>query len=188
MPTEIYEVDNPFVVAFAVDADLKWNETIQKEVTKRKIEQKGTVSDFIADTPDVASLDGMITGMAVDPFPPVPNKLANARDSLKQLIDKNQVVLVLNDTFAGYLAITRSDINVSVDEGIALRVSLAFQEMTLVTTGTAQVPASKLRAKVKRKKGKGGGSGKGGQPSSDDRSVFAKLLDGAKIKVPTIGG
>jgi hypothetical protein len=187
MPTEIFEIDKPFVVAFTVDADLKWSETIQKEVTKRKIEKQGTISDFIADTPDTASLDGLVTAMSTNPLVPTINKLPNSRDSLKQLIDKNQVVLVLNDTFAGYMAITRADIGTAVDEGIALRVSLRFQEMTLVTTGTTQVPASKLRSKVKRKKGgKKGGASKGSQGSGQDKSVLAKLFDGAKINVPGI--
>jgi hypothetical protein len=188
MPTEFFEVDNPFVVAFAVDADLKFGETWQKEVTKRKIENSGTVSDFIADTPDTASLDGLVTAMAVNPLVPAVNKLTTKRDELKQLIDKNQVVLVLNDRFADYMAITRADVSESADEGKALRVSLALQKMELVTTGTTQVPASRLRSKVKRKAaaGKKGGAAKGSQPTTDDRSVLAKALDAGKINVPSL--
>jgi hypothetical protein len=188
MPTEIYEVDKPFVVAFAVDADLNWGEVWQKEVTKRKIEGSGTVSDFIADTPDTASLEGIVTAMSTNPLVPEVNKLATKRDELKQLIDKNQVVLVLNDTFAGYMAMTRAEPTKTVDGGQALRVNLTFEKLELVTTGTTQVPASRLRAKVKRKAaaGKKGGASKGSQPSTKDRSVLAKALDGAKINVPTL--
>jgi hypothetical protein len=177
MPTELYEVDRPFVVAFAVDADLTWGETNAFQVTRRKVEGSGTIADFVASLPKSASLDGRITAMAVGDALPDPAKLSNARDALNELADKRQPVLVLNNLFAGYMAIERAEVSLSADGGKAIMVRINLTRIDTTTVGTAQVPASKLRSKVKRKAaaGKKGGAAKGSDP--DNRTLSLKLVN-----------
>lgn len=179
MPTELYDPQNVFAVAFSVDADINWGEVHAYETTNRKVEGSGSIADFIASRPMTATLEGVVTAMAVGDLPASPQKLVNARDDLIQLADKRQPVLVLNDLFAGYLAITSAEPSKSVDGGKALSIRIAFKRIETTTTATAQVPASKLKAKIKRVGGKGkkGGAAKGSTPSEADKS---KLLRGAQ--------
>jgi hypothetical protein len=176
MPTELFDPQNVFNVAFKVDADINWGEVHAFETTNRKVEGKGTIADFIASRPMTATLEGVVTAMAVGDTPASPQKLVNARDDLIQLANKKQPVLVLNDQFAGYLAITSAEPSVSVDRGKALGVRIAFKQIETTTTATAQVPASKLKAKIKRVGGAGkkGGAAKGSTPSEADKSLLAR--------------
>jgi hypothetical protein len=176
MPTEIFEVDNPLAVAFACDADLSWGEVSEYPTTTRKVEGKGDISDFISSKPLIATLDGKVTAMTIDPAPPSPQKLANSKAALQELADKRQIVLVIGELFNGYLGITRVEIAKGVDDGYSYNAKITFQRIEQTTTGTAQVPASKLRSKVKRKgTGKKGGAAKGSKP--DNRTLAAKLSD-----------
>lgn len=179
MPTELFDPQNVFAVAFSVDADLNWGEVHAFETTNRKVEGKGSIADFIASRPMTATLEGVVTAMTVGDALPKPQKLVNARDDLIQLADKKQLVLVLNEMFAGYLAITSAEPSKSVDRGKALGIRIAFKRIETTTAATAQVPASKLKAKIKRvgAKGKKGGAAKGSTPSAADKS---KLLQGAQ--------
>lgn len=175
MPTEIFEVDNPLAVAFAFDADLNWTETHEYETTDRKVEGKGSIADFIASKPLQATVEGKVTAMNIEPAIPTPQKLVNTRDALEQLIAKKQIVLVLNDLFAGYMGMTRAEIIKSVDGGQSITARIGFKRIEQTIAATAQVPASKLRAKVKRKAaaGKKGGAAKGGKP----KTALAKIDD-----------
>lgn len=168
MPTEIFEVDNPLAVAFACDADLNWGEVQEFPTTTRKVEGKGDISDFIASKPLVCTLDGKVTAMAIDPAPANPQKMVNEKSKLQELAKKRQVVLVLGELFNGYLGMTRVEIAKGADDGKSFNAKITFQEIETTSTGTAQVPASRLRPKVKRKAatGKKGGAAKGGRPKT----------------------
>lgn len=175
MATEFYEADKPYVIAFAVDADLTWGEVNPFSITKRKVEGKGTIADFIASLPKTASLEGKITAMNLPGATPDPQKLTNARDALQELADKRQPVLVLSNLFAGYMGIERTEVSESVDGGKSITVRVNLTRIETTTVGTAQIPASKLRSKVKRKSGasKKGGAAKGSKP----KSVLAHIDD-----------
>jgi hypothetical protein len=179
MATEFYNADDPFNVAFAVDADLVWGETQPFQITKRKVEGSGSIADFIASLPRTANVEGRITAMNLPGATPDPQKLSNARDALQALADKCQPVLVLSGIYAGYLGIERTEVNISVDGGKALTARVNLTRIETTEVGTANVPASKLRAKVKRKAaaGKKGGAAKGSKPP-DNRTLSAKLVDG----------
>lgn len=169
MPTEIFEVSNPLAVAFACDADLNWGEVNEYPTTTRKVEGKGEISDFISSKPLIATLDGKVTAMTIDPAPASPQKLVNTKSALQELAAKRQIVLVIGELFNGYLGITRVEIAKGVDDGYSFNAKLTFTEIEQTTTGTAQVPASKLRSKVKKKAGasKKGGASKGSKPKGD---------------------
>lgn len=168
MPTEIFEATNPFAPAFALDADSSWSEIIPFEATNKKVEGKGTVADFIAARPRQATIEGIVTAMTVAPALPDPQKLVNASDRLKQLAEKKQLVLVLSELFAGYMAIERVEISKAVGDGHSFKARITFKRIELTTVGTAQVPASKLKSKVKRRAatGKKGGSAQGSRPKT----------------------
>ena len=168
MPTEIFETNNPLAVAFACDADLNWGEVLEFPTTTRKVERKGDVADFIASKPLIATLDGKVTAMTIAPALPSPQKLVNEKSALQALARKRQVVLVIGELFNGYLGITRVEIAKGADDGKSFNAKITFKEIETTTTGTAQVPASKLRGKVKRKAatGKKGGAAKGSKPAS----------------------
>jgi hypothetical protein len=178
MPTEFFEVDKPFVVAFAMDADLNFTEIDAYQTTKRKVEGKGTISDFVASQPLTATVEGKITAMNLDPLSGAggTEKLSTARDNIKALAAKAQPVIVINDTFAEYMVITRVERVESADGGKAINLRIALEQLEQTTVGTAQVPASRLRAKVKRKAGAGkkGGAAKGSKP---DQSRGAAIDD-----------
>lgn len=175
MATEFYQVDKPFVVAFAVDADLNWGEVNPFQITKRKVEGSGTIADFIASLPKTASVEGMVTAMNLPGAVTDPQKMTNARDALQELADKRQPVLVLSNLFAGYMGIERTEVSLSADGGKAITVRVNLTKIETTTVGTTEVPASKLRSKVKKKGGAGkkGGAAKGSKP----RTTLAKLDD-----------
>jgi hypothetical protein len=177
MPAEIYEVDNPLAVAFSCDADLNWGEVREYPTTTRKVEGKGEIADFIARKPLLCTLDGKVTAMTIAPAPASPQKLVNEKSKLQALGDKRQIVLVVGELFNGYLGITRVEIAKGADDGKSFNAKITFTEIETTETGTAQVPASKLRSKVKRKAatGKRGGAAKGSKP--DNRSPGTKLGD-----------
>ena len=178
MPTEIFEANNPLAVAFACDVDLNWGNVLEFPTTTRKVEGKGDIADFISSKPEIATLDGKVTAMTIEPALPSPQKLANEVSRLKELAQKKQIVLVLGELFNGYLGITRVEIGKAADDGYSFNAKITFIEIETTTTGTADVPASKLRSKVKRKGGKGkkGGAAKGSKPV-DTRRLGTKLLD-----------
>jgi hypothetical protein len=178
MPTEIFEVNNPLAVAFACDADLNWGEVLEFPTTTRKVEGKGDISDFIASKPLIATLDGKVTAMTIEPALPSPQKLVNEKSKLQELGKKRQIVLVIGELFNGYLGMTRVEVLKGAEDGKSFNAKITFQEIETTTTGTAQVPASQLRSKVKRKGGpsKKGGAAKGSAPP-DNRTVAAKLQD-----------
>lgn len=175
MATEFYEVNKPFVVAFSVDADLNWGEINPFQITKRKVEGSGSIADFIASLPKTANVEGVVTAMNLPGATPDPQKLTNARDALNEIADKRQPVLVLSNLYAGYMGIERTEVSQSVDGGKAITVRISLTRIETTTVGTAEVPASRLRAKVKKKGGKGkkGGAAKGSEP----RSTLAKTDD-----------
>lgn len=178
MPTEIYEIDNPLAVAFACDADLNWSEVAEYPTTSRKVEGQGAINDFISSKPLIATLEGKITAMTIAPAAASPQKLVNEKSKLQALADKRQIVLVLGELFSGYLGITRVEISKGTDNGYSFDAKMTFTRIQQTTTGTAQIPASRLRAKVKRKgPGKKGGAAKGSKPK-DNRTLAAKLVDG----------
>ncbi len=168
MPTELFDPLNPLAVAFACDADLNWGNILEFPTTTRKVEGKGDISDFIASKPEIATLDGKVTAMTIEPAIPQPQKLVNEVSRLKELAKKKQIVLVLGELFNGYLGITRVEIGKSADDGKSFNAKMTFIEIETTTTGTAQVPASQLRSKVKRKGGtsKKGGASKGSKPKT----------------------
>lgn len=168
MATQLRTTDRPFETAFEVDADLTWVEMSAYQITKRQVEGQGEISDYIASTPKRASLEGMITAMALLGATATPQKLTQARDSLQALADARQPVLVLSNLYAGYLGIEQFEVTQSVDVGIGIKVSIQFVEIRTTAVGTAQVPASKLRPKVKRRGGTGrrGGAAQGSRPQS----------------------
>lgn len=168
MPTEIFEANNPLAVAFACDADLNWGNVLEFPTTTRKVEGKGDTADFISSKPELATLDGVVTAMTIEPAIPSPQKLANEVSRLKELAKKRQIVLVIGELFNGYLGITRVEIGKAVDDGHSFNAKITFTEIETTTTGTAQVPASKLKSKVKRKAaaGKRGGAAKGSKPAT----------------------
>jgi hypothetical protein len=168
MPAELFEVNNPLAVAFACDADLNWGEVLEFPTTTRKVEGKGDIADFIAQKPLVATLDGKVTAMTIEPAIPSPQKLVNEISRLKELARKRQVVLVIGETFNGYLGITRVEIGKGVDDGYSFTAKITFKEIETTVAGTAQVPASQLRSKVKKKGGqsKTGGAAKGSKPKT----------------------
>ncbi len=177
MPTELFEVNNPLAVAFACDVDLNWGNILEFPTTTRKVEGKGSITDFISSKPEIATLDGKITAMAIEPAIPSPQKLVNEVSRLKELARKRQIVLVIGELFNGYLAITRVEIGKSADDGKSFNAKITFTEIETTTAGTAQVPASRLRSKVKRKGGSGkkGGAAKGSKP--DNRTLALKLTN-----------
>lgn len=177
MPTELFETNNPLAVAFACDADLNWSEVKEYPTTTRKVEGKGEISDFISSKPLIATLDGKVTAMTIEPAIPSPQKLVNVKSALQELGDKRQIVLVLGELFNGYLGITRVEIAKGADDGHSFNAKLTFMKIEQTTSATAQVPASRLRSKVKRKAatGKKGGAAKGSKP--DDRGTYTKILD-----------
>jgi hypothetical protein len=168
MPTELYEATNVFAPAFAFDADSQWTKIIPFETTNKRVEGKGTVADFIASRPKQATIEGLVTAMTIAPALPDPQKLVNMSDRLEQLADKQQLVLVLSELFAGYMAIDRAEISKGTEDGYSFRARITLKRIELTTVGTAQVPASKLKAKVKRRgaSGKKGGSAQGGIPKT----------------------
>jgi len=176
MPTELYE-DGKFEPSFKFDADLQWTDTFGFQVTKRRVEGKGNISDFITDDPEVATVDGKVTAMTVPPDLPEPEKLAGARSRLIQLAKKMQPVLVLTELDAAYLVISRVELAKGVDDGHSLRAKVGFAEIETTTVGTVQIPASRLRAKVKRRAatGKKGGAAKGSQPSAKDKTKALQI-------------
>jgi hypothetical protein len=180
MATEFYEIDKPFVVAFALDADLNFAEVDAYQTTKRKVEGQGNIADHIASEPLTATVEGLVTAMNLDPLSAAGGgeKLVTARDTIKALAAKKQPLLVINDLFAEYMAITRVEGVQSADGGKALRLRIALGQIEQTTVGTAQVPASRLRAKVKRRAaaGKKGGAAKGSKP--DNRTLTLKLVQG----------
>lgn len=183
MPTEIFEVNNPLAVAFACDADLNWGEVLEFPTATRKVEGKGEISDFIASKPLICTLDGKVTAMTIAPALPSPQKLVNEKSKLQELAKKRQIVLVLGELFDGYLGMTRVEISKGADDGKAFNAKITFTEIETTVTGTAQVPASKLRSKVKRKgPGKRGGGAKGSKPDKDVASSLA-IKVGKFIKV-----
>jgi len=175
MATELYRPDSPFDPVFSVDADLVWTDTLAYQVSKRAVEGVGEIADFIAATPRRASLEGTITAMTLAGASVQPQKLTAARDALEQLADQRQPVLVVSNLYTGYLAIERAEVTQSADGGMAIVVRISFVQIKTTETGTAQVPASKLRAKVKRRgaTGKKGGSPQGATP--EDKTVPSSL-------------
>ncbi len=186
MATEFFEIDKPFVVAFALDADITWGEVNPFETTKRKVEGKGSISDFVASLPKNATVQGVITAMNLNPLVPTTQKLVSARDALEQLADKMQPVLVVNGLYAGELVITRTEVSKSADGGEAINANISLERIETTTVGTANVPASRLRSKIKRKKNKGGGAAKGSKPTAGNGSVLSKLFDAGGINVPQV--
>ncbi len=180
MPTELFEGQNIFAPAFRFDADMNWTNTLGFKVTKRKVEAKGTIADYIASLPETASVEGIVTAMTVSPALPDPQKLVNASDGIKALAAKKQIVLVLAEIYEGYMAITQVVIGKSVEDGKAVMVKLALSRIEQTTAATTQVPASKLRSKVKRKGGTGkkGGAAKGSKPKAADKSTVLQLGQG----------
>ncbi len=182
MPTEIFEGENIFAPAFKLDADLVWTEVDEFELPARKIESKGTVNDYIAQgKPLQANVEGIVTAMTVDPDLPEADKLNNAKDRLQVLARKREIVLVLSELYAGYLGISRVEIVKGVDDGHSLQARIAFGLIETTVTATAQIPASKLRAKVKRvaATGKKGGAAKPSTPTDASKSVLLKVADKA---------
>jgi hypothetical protein len=173
MPTEIFDPENIFEVAFRFDADMQWTNTLGFEVTKRKVEQKGTIADYIASLPETATVEGKVTAMTVSPALADPQKLVNTSDGLKALAAKKQIVLVLSEIYEGFMAITNIDITKSVEDGHAITCRIGLTRIEQTTAATTQVPASKLRNKVKRKgaPGKKGGAAKGSKPSGPDKTA-----------------
>lgn len=168
MPTELFEVNNPLAVAFACDVDLNWGNILEFPTTTRKVEGKGDIADFIAKKPQIATLDGKVTAMTIEPAIPSPQKLVNEVSKLKELGNKRQIVLVLGELFAGYLGITRVEIGKGAEDGKSFNAKITFTEIETTTAATAQVPASQLRSKVKKKGGpsKKGGAAKGSLPKT----------------------
>jgi len=169
MPTEIYDPKNLFAAAFAFDADLQWAEVHEYELAKRKVEGIGTKNDYIASKPMLATVEGKITSMAVEPAVYNPTKLVNVRDELVALADKQAEVVVVSELYVGTLVIQRAEISKGVDDGYSWSGKLTLAPIESTMPGTAQVPASKLRAKVEKRGGanKSGGSGStGGLPKS----------------------
>ena len=179
MPTELFESDNIFAPAFAFDADLAWTNILSFETTKRKVEQKGTIADFIASLPETATIEGKVTAMTISPASPDPQKLVNASDGIKALAAKTGIVLVLSEIYEGYMAITEAVISKSVEDGHSISVRLTLSRIDQTTAATATVPASKLRAKTKRKGGTGkkGGAAKGSKPSEKDKTVALRAAE-----------
>ncbi len=177
MPTEIFEVNNPLAVAFACDVELNWGNILEFPTTTRKVEGKGDIADFISSKPEIATMDGKVTAMTIEPALPSPQKLANEVSRLKELGKKRQIVLVIGELFNGYLGITRVEIGKAADDGKSFNAKITFTEIETTTAATAQVPTSRLRSKVKRKGGAGkrGGAAKGSKP--DNRTLAAKLQD-----------
>ena len=170
MPTELYDPKKPFDIAFAFDADLQWVEVHEYELAKRKVEGVGTKNDYIATKPMLATLEGKITAMAIEPAVYNPTKLVNARDELVALGDKMAEVIVLSEVYTGTLVIQRVEISKGVGDGKSLNGKVTLAPIETTVPGTAQVPASKLRDKVKKRGGanKSGGSGStGGVPKSN---------------------
>ncbi len=179
MPTELFEAANPFAPAFRFDADMQWTNTLGFEVTKRKVEAKGTTSDYIASLPEEATVEGKVTAMTVSPALPDPQKLVNTSDGLKALAAKKQPVLVLSEIYEGYMAITRVEITKSTEDGHALTIRVQLSVIEQTTAATTEVPASKLRSKVKRKGGTGkkGGAAKGSKPSGPDKTATLQVVN-----------
>ncbi len=184
MPTEIFEANNPLAVAFACDVDLNWGNVLEFPTTTRKVEGKGDIADFISSKPEIATLDGKVTAMTIEPALPSPQKLANEVSRLKELGKKKQIVLVLGELFSGYLGITRVEIGKGSEDGYSFNAKITFMEIETTATGTADVPASKLRSKVGRKGGKGkkGGAAKGSKPSAPSSAAIKVLGAGGLLK------
>lgn len=189
MPTELFEGQNIFAPAFRFDADMNWTNTLGFQVTKRKVEQKGTIADYIASLPETAAVEGIVTAMTVSPALPDPQKLVNASEGIKALAAKKQIVLVLSEIYEGYMAITQCVVSKSREDGKAVMVKLALSRIEQTTAGTSQVPASKLRSKVKRKGGTGkkGGAAKGSKPSAKDQSTLATADDRTGRRMSGLG-
>ena len=168
MPTEIFEVNNPLAVAFACDVELNWGNVLEFPTTTRKVEGKGDIADFISSKPEIATMDGKVTAMTIEPALPSPQKLANEVSRLKELGKKRQIVLVIGELFNGYLGITRVEIGKAADDGKSFNAKITFTEIEQTISATAQVPASRLRSKVGRKGGPGkkGGAAKGSKPKT----------------------
>lgn len=178
MPTEIYE-DNAFKPSFKFDADLQATETAEYQTTERKVEGKGTISDYIASKPDRYSVEGIVTAMTVDPDLPEAEKLVNAKNRLKQLAAQKKIVLVLTELDAVYLAINRVEISKGVSDGHSFKARVGFIEIETTTVGTAQIPASRLRTKVKRRAatGKKGGAAKPSAPKGKDKTLALGIVN-----------
>ena len=184
MPTEIFDPKNPLAVAFACDVDLNWGNVLEFPTSTRKVEGKGNIADFIASKPQIATLDGKVTAMTIEPALPSPQKLANEVSKIKELARKKQIVLVLGELFNGYLGITRVEIGKAANDGKSFNAKITFTEIETTTAGTAQVPASQLRSKVKRKGGKGkkGGAAKGSAPTGPASLAIKGLSAGGLLK------
>jgi len=182
MPTEIYPADDAFAPGFAFDADLQFGSTFAYQASQRKVEGRGTISEHIASQPKKYTITGIVTAMTVPPATPEAEKLTNAKKRLEEMADKRQIVLVLSDSFSGYLAIERAEVIESVDLGKAIRATVNFTEIVTTTVGTAVIPKSRLRKKVKKKAApaKKGGAAKGSQPTGKSRTGLAYLSDKAK--------
>ena len=178
MPTAIYEGGNIFAPAFAFDADLQWGETLGYQVTKRKVEGKGEISDYIASDPEIARVTGKVTAMTVEPALPESEKLVSAKERLKQLAQKKSIVLVLSELTAQYLAINRVEFSKGVADGYSFQATIGFIEIETTTVATTQIPASRLRAKVKRRAatGKKGGAAKGSTPTGKSKTLALQLV------------
>lgn len=181
MPTELYDPANVFAAAFKWDADLQWSEVHEYDVAKRKVESVGTVNEYIADKPMIATVDGKVTAMTVEPDLPNPNKLISMRDDLVALAAKKAKVLVISELYAGEMVIQRAEIGKGISDGVSFVAKVTLTEITETTVGTVQVPASRLRAKVKKRMGsKSGGSGAGGsKPVQSHLAALDDLSNGA---------
>jgi hypothetical protein len=184
MPTELYDPNNVFAPAFAFDADLQWAEVHEYELAKRKVEGKGTISDFIASKPESATLEGRVTAMTVDPAPADPNKLVNVRDALVALAAKKADVLVVSELYVGTLVISRAEISKGVSDGHSWNGKISLGKIETTTPGTATVPASRLRAKVKKRAGPPATGGSGATGKKPQSTALKGLLRAGWTPMP----
>ena len=136
MPTELFDATDIFLPAFAFDADSQWTKIIPFETTNNKVEGKGSNADFIAARPKQATIEGLVTAMTVGTDLPDPQKLVNMSDRLEQLADKQQLVLVLSELFAGYMGIDRAEISKGVEDGRSFRARVTLKRIEKTTDST----------------------------------------------------
>ncbi len=154
----------PPTIAWEFDGDLRWRENHRWTPTKKRVEGRGKVSDYVAEEPWEGTVTGVVSATQIDPNtlesnPQRQNRLQSARDTLIGIGRKRERVEISSARYTGPVVITGVSIEETAEGGKKLDITISFQEVEGTTPQTATIDASRLRKKVKKRVGapKGGG-------------------------------
>lgn len=167
--TALFPIDETKrALAFVVDAPLSENHHGEYEASEFPLEATATVADHIIKKPRSWTLEGKCTATPLDQLSYDAARLVTLKSELEQLGDLRDLVTVTTDLDVFEASIQSYDVNRTVADGNAFRVSINLKEMHIAITARTEIPKAQLKAKLRKKtaKAKKGGATTGSKPKN----------------------